>query len=362
MRFRSPTRPALENLPNVSSKFLAELGLFRTELVKPVGLYSYGLHFVAINIRSGCIAFIQQANEGTSHFYEIDSDYFRTGKFYKPYFICPVTGLLTSRLLFAEGLWASRRGLGLRVKNGTPVQRKRLAEARLVAAIERAFVGSRVQRRTKQRVIRELEDHLTREGYVSRPVMPLADYVDQQVAAEEAAKRQEMRHHRQEGLTLAKALREGRPIEGDELRALARYAGSHSAPVGERARSPGQRRRAAQHNHLCLDLKSLRSAGMLQPSCTVGRLIDLPGSSGPSVKAAVVVDLGRERSHISVVFFGQRGSSARTQLISLQIEENLTRRFRLICPIAGTRHDQLFLRDGYFASAAVQRVMPTSQL
>lgn len=354
----------METYPKVSASFLAKLGALEREGERFLGFESHGLEVLVRTSEISLVDLCHRDSEGRTLCQTVDLQYQLIGATCKPFLLCPLSGENCAEILLVNRLWASRRGHGLRVRNGTPeqIKRKKLLDTRrdLLAA----FSAPGVHARTKDKLIEQLYSRLGANPILPDPLIELEEIIEQAAWDRQTKQRNASRSRHPQELTIAAAIKCGQSAAGSvELGMyLTRPRRNSVAPLIDQLMT-SRRDIAVQENHLRLDLSALQSAGLLKPGCRTHWILDLHGMVPPPAdRALLAVDLRGGSSSLHLLFMDPHATVAQSQTIGLAIRQNIPGRYFLRCPARGTFHGSLFFRDGFFASSIAQRLKTRSQL
>lgn len=144
------------------------------------------------------------------------------------------------------------------------------------------------------------------------------------------------------------------PLEQNILFLKHRSAGEH--PVFAEPETP-----AFIEDHPCIDLRSLYELTPADGERVIGLRWNVPAIR--HINCAIAVRRGGKLPaplHVQISFIDQRKPVF--QVIQV-VEAPLARgqRLRMMCPVNGTQHDQLYIRNAYLASAKAHRLVNRSQ-
>lgn len=128
------------------------------------GFRSMGKEFLAVSLSENLLDIIYEYDNINTYAQYIDVDCVKVGAVKKIFFLCPVTGLYCSEMIFKGPLWASRRGHGLQARNGTPQQRRRRRQLKLRNEVQDRYWRPGVHRSTRKRLAAEIDEQLRRDG------------------------------------------------------------------------------------------------------------------------------------------------------------------------------------------------------
>ncbi len=349
-----------EEQPRIPIRLLKLEGLL-TEAGGRTMLRTAGLDVVIVSMDPSN-ALIAWKDEDEFHQELVDHsiNYLRFGE--RPVFICPLTGANCYDLYLYRGRWASAKGHGLlhATRNGSRRDRRRAKLESINARLQglEGLPKARGANRTR------LVDRALTVPHATHLVADLA-----YAAASEDRKRQEAAAHRYRstrkrgGCSTEAALAGGdaHPYQGvysnDPGGMLAIIRGCLSGPL-DRAELVERPLRKLE-DAAALDARVL-SRNWSAARSTLTTLIWPEGMEG-ATQFVLAADF-RDRSAPSVGLCRLSSEGLGFQILAVEPAGSYKPgNWVFLCPVLGTRHDVLFLRDGLFASAKAQRLIHASQ-
>lgn len=353
----------LESFPKITVGFLARHGLLAKEGTCAKGFESHLVRFIVYKIRSNEIDILTNNIFGPV-IQKIKILYTLHGALEQCLFICPRSGRAVKYLIFVHGVWASRRGHGLRVRNGTRAQRERSRLIKMSDNLLDIYYSRGVHRKTKEKSIEHVLDHLRSGGLLSAPFYQLESVFKDEARRSYALIRNNLRSRPSELLSLEKAISSGGSAEDLIDPQSQRVALRGGVPVEVvQASRPDDRPFLRQESQVAFDLKSIRERRWLRLGRVVAWwLVDWDLLHPYAQRVLLVVDSRLPMRAIKLDYINESGVSICFQTIEVRERSSMRDRLFLVCPVRGTLHDRLYFRDGFFASAAAQRLRHASQL
>lgn len=349
--------------PSISMSTLARLRFFSRSLPASLGFRSHSIEYVVFNQDNHNLTIVHRSRDGDYVWQDIFVMENYSSSVGGRVFLCPMTGHLCRKLVLLNNRWASRQGHGLSYVSSNDTTRRREKLLRLRDDALRAFQQPGVHASTRRRQLRRILPLLVRRDFlIPFPLLPLEDVMV--AASQERARdaRQRARAEHRQQVDLKEAVENGCDAAGSvELGFHLTQQGWNSLgptieAVSQTARSIGR-----QNEHLCLDLAFIRSRGWLVEGEGHAWIMDWGGSHEGADRCLLMVELIGTRRTICLNFQNEHGHRVASQQLQLAERPGMPKRLFLVCPIRKSLHDRLYYRDGFFASAAAQRLKSASQ-
>jgi hypothetical protein len=202
---------------------------------------------------------------------------------------------------------------------------------------------------------------LLRLGFIPNSWWSLEQVFSKKAAATLAQAKRKHRAAREDRVSFSRAIENGRPATEGELARYRDEAQRSEARPSASLPSP-HRPPATLEQQAFIDLKPLHMMGWLAPGQLTGWHLAWSAELTGFDDILMFVDLRDEAAMKLRLEFAFSGRGVRAhQTISLVRRPSMPGRMFLQCPILGTTHRMLFLRDGLFASAKAQRLRHLSQ-
>ena len=358
-KYRETPRAQVDGSPRLEGSFLLRQGFKDKDTIK-LGLVSYNLWFFVEKQPDGML-YIYTPSEIGILYQEIDFSLTLNGATWKPYFFCPVIEDYCSTIYFHSGVWASRDAHRIRSLNLSPHQQKGRAMGDLRDAIRGTSVQKPARGARRRELLSEVKAELDLLGILPNTWIDLEPEFEREGEIIQRSTRRQERSRRPQETTLGYAIQCGRMANHDAE--VVRYRTSGVVPpstpnIGHAARA--ERPLAALEDYPCIDLKTIRARGWLDAGYLVAWHLRWPAELCESAEILMFIDM---RSDPALYFeFSKKGQPpAYHQGIPIVSRSTMPGRSFLRCPVLGTEHQQLFLRDGYFASQAAHRLQYRSQ-
>jgi hypothetical protein len=349
-----------EEQPRIPIRLLKLEGLL-TEAGGRTMLRTAGVDVVVVSMDPSS-ALIAWKDEDEFHQELVDHsiNYLRFGE--RPVFICPLTGANCYDLYLYRGRWASAKGHGLlrATRHGSRHDRRRAKLESINARLQGLEGLPKARGINRARLV----GRALTVPYATHLVADLAD-----AAASEDRKRQKAAARRYRstrkrgGCSTEAALAGGdaHPYQGvcsnDPGGMLAIIRGYRSGPLDRAALAARPLRKL--EDSAALDARVLSRIWTATQSTLA--TLKWPGDMGGATLFVLAADF-RDRSAPSVGLCRLSPDGPGFQILAVEpAGPYKPDNWVFLCPVLGTRHDVLFLRDGLFASAKAQRLIHASQ-
>lgn len=348
-----------EDQPRLPIRLLKQEGLL-VEAGRRMYLRTAGLTVIVVSMDPSS-ALIAWESEGKfqSELVDYSINYLRFGE--RPVFICPFTGQNCYDLYLHKGKWGSARGHGLlkATRDGSRLDRQRAKLDSIHARLQGAEGLPKARGATRARLVARA----LKVPYATQVIPDLEAAAADEDRKQQAARARAYRSNRKNGPCSTEAALAGGRAQP--------YRGVAATPMSMLAIIGGAKVEL-------LDRAALSSRALLKlEECAAldARVLSRIWASGGAALTTLVWPAGMEDATQFVLAADFREGSAPSVGIcrlspngpgfqSLTVEAAGLYKpgnwvFR--CPVLGTRHDVLFLRDGQFASAKAQRLVHASQ-
>jgi hypothetical protein len=267
-----------------------------------------------------------------------------------PWFVCPLSGGRVRTLYFDGERLGGRKALGLAYSSQSRSQKTRLHDRK--ARVIEALSNPRLQLKRRQALIGLLEDLVAKLDVVDGYVLDALEALNEENEHLKAQRRRRHAGGHPPPMSTAAAITAGR-------RGRAKVLTSHAIGLHLRQQAKLQRQESLDALKAPLDELGaypeldLRAFRLGQGVASGLRLLWPSGRGGPSVEILTYLDT--KRSWLVVENF--REATAPLQVINLL--DGAHQKF-FACPVTGKRCLKLYFREGRFASAEAQRLVPAS--
>lgn len=348
------TKPSIRKLPKLSAKLLRDHGFCNDEqFIK--GFNVRGQYVLVVNSNIG-IELFTLAEIGPL----VQSVYYGdclSGSVVRPYFTCPITHRLCTAIYFDGNFWASRAGHGIRAAAKDKQTGKRFTRIR-DTIIGNEHRGPARQRKRKA-AISKVEKELARLGIVPNNWWSLGPALEAEAANKRLKRARLSRRSKVDMAALNFAVLHGRDGTSEEVDKL--YAAPES-DLRELTRAGAARPWACVETQPSIDLKTLMARERLQETRVTATHLGWHRNYTDGWGVFMVgdfYDLAAPRLLLEMTDLSGRKIVQKVQVIG---RPGMPGRWFLQCPVRQTLHTALYIRDGYFASAAAQRLRYSSQL